>query len=109
MGMKKSSCILINKNTITTIAIGGFDGMHLAHQELFKNLGENGGIVSIEAGYANLTPRTYRQEYSEYPIYYYDLIDIKHLQGEEFISLLKKRFPKFEKNRCWLWFLFWKK
>lgn len=97
MGMKKSSCILINKNTITTIAIGGFDGMHLAHQELFKNLGENGGIVSIEAGYANLTPRTYRQEYSEYPIYYYDLVDIKHLQGEEFISLLKKDFPNLKK------------
>lgn len=95
--MKKSSCILINKNTITTIAIGGFDGMHLAHQELFKNLGEDGGIVSIEAGYANLTPRTYRQEYSEYPIYYYDLSEIKHLSGKEFISLIKKDFPNLKK------------
>ena len=50
MEMKKSSSILVNKNTITSIAIGGFDGMHIAHQELFKNLDDNGAIVSIESG-----------------------------------------------------------
>ena len=37
MEMKKNSSILVNKNSITSIAIGGFDGMHIAHQELFKN------------------------------------------------------------------------
>lgn len=95
--MKKSSSILINKSTITAIALGGFDGMHLAHQELFKHLGENGGIVSIESGYANLTPKTFRQEYSIYPIYYYVLDNIKHLTGEEFIKLLKEEFPNLEK------------
>lgn len=97
MEMKKSSSILINKKTITAIAIGGFDGMHLAHQELFKQLGDNGGIVSIESGYANLTPKTYRQEHTNYPVYYYVLENIKHLTGEEFISLLKEEFPKLEK------------
>lgn len=97
MEMKKSSSILINKSTITAIALGGFDGMHLAHQELFKNLGENGGIVSIESGYANLTPKTFRQEYSNYPIYYYVLDNIKHLTGEEFIKLLKEEFPNLKK------------
>ena len=25
-----------DKNSIDSIAIGGFDGMHIAHQELFK-------------------------------------------------------------------------
>jgi len=97
MEMKKSSSILINKSSITAIAIGGFDGMHLAHQELFKHLGENGGIVSIESDYANLTPKTFRQEYSVYPIYYYVLANIKHLSGEEFIRLIKEEFPKLEK------------
>ena len=97
MEMKKSSCILINKNTITAIAIGGFDGMHQAHQELFKHLGEHGGIVSIESGYANLTPKTYRQEYSKYPIYYYVLENIKNLNGIEFINLLKEEFPNLKK------------
>lgn len=95
--MKKSSSILINKKDITAIAIGGFDGMHYAHQKLFEKLGSKGGIVSIESGYANLTPKTYRQEYSQYPIYYYILENIKHLSGEDFIKLLKKEFPNLEK------------
>ena len=97
MEMKKSSSILINKSSITAIAIGGFDGMHRAHQELFNHLGNNGGIVSIESGYATLTPKTFRQEYSNYPIYYYVLDNIKHLTGEEFIALLKEEFPSLEK------------
>ena len=95
--MKKSSSILVNKNTITSIAIGGFDGMHSAHQELFKNLDENGAILSIESGYANLTPKRYRQEYSIYPIYYYVLENIKHLEGDEFIKLIKEEFPNLKK------------
>ena len=95
--MKKSSSILVNKNTITSIAIGGFDGMHSAHQELFKNLDENGAILSIESGYANLTPKRYRQEYSIYPIYYYVLENIRHLEGDEFIKLIKEEFPNLKK------------
>jgi riboflavin kinase / FMN adenylyltransferase len=97
MEMKKNSSTLVNKNTITSIAIGGFDGMHIAHQELFKNLDKNGAIVSIESGYANLTPKRYRQEYSIYPIYYYVLENIKHLEGDEFIKLLKEEFPNLKK------------
>ncbi len=97
MEMKKSSSILVNKNTITSIAIGGFDGMHVAHQELFNNLDSNGAIVSIESGYANLTPKRYRQEYSIYPIYYYVLENIKNLEGDQFIKLLKEEFPNLKK------------
>lgn len=95
--MKKNSSILVNKNSITSIAIGGFDGMHIAHQELFKNLDVNGAIVSIESGYANLTPKKYRQEYSIYPIFYYILEDIRHLEGCEFIKLLKQEFPNLKR------------
>jgi riboflavin kinase/FMN adenylyltransferase len=97
MEMKKSSSILVNKNTITSIAIGGFDGMHSAHQELFKNLDDNGAILSIESGYANLTPKRYRQEYSIYPIYYYILENIRHLEGHEFIKLVKEEFQNLKK------------
>ena len=97
MEMKKSSSILVNKNTITSIAIGGFDGMHSAHQELFKNLDEHGAIVSIESGYANLTPKSFRQEYSIYPIYYYVLENIRHLERDEFIKLIKEEFPNLKK------------
>jgi len=85
------------KNKITSIAIGGFDGMHLAHQALFSELTKNGAIVVIETGYANLSPTIYREEYTSYPIYYYPLEDIKHLNGEQFIALLKEEYPALEK------------
>ena len=71
--------------------------MHSAHQELFRNLDENGAILSIESSYANLTPKRYRQEYSIYPIYYYVLENIRHLEGDEFIKLCKEEFPNLKK------------
>jgi len=95
--MKKSSSILTNKKDISAIALGGFDGMHLAHQKLFEHLGKKGAIVCIESEYSNLTPKTYRQEYSTYPIYYYLLKNIKNLTGKEFISLIKEEFPNLKK------------
>ena len=85
------------KNKITSIAIGGFDGMHLAHQELFKKLDKNGAIVVIETGYANLTPKTYRAKYTSYPIFYYPLENIKYLSCVEFINLLKEEYPNLKK------------
>jgi riboflavin kinase / FMN adenylyltransferase len=90
------SCFTL-KSSITSIAIGGFDGMHLAHQELFRRLDEGGGIVVIETGYANLTPKTNRAKYSRYPLFYYPLDDIKHLTPPQFVALLNEEFPKLEK------------
>ncbi|QEE31725.1 bifunctional riboflavin kinase / FMN adenylyltransferase [Malaciobacter canalis] len=97
MVMKKSYSTLINKKNITSIAIGGFDGMHIAHQQLFKKLDKNGAVVAIESGHSNLTPKSYRQEYTNFPVYYYVLDNIKHLEGEEFIKLLKEEFPNLKR------------
>jgi len=88
---------MIDKKTITSIAIGGFDGMHMAHQTLFSNLTKNGAIVVIETGYANLTPKKAREEFTSFPIYYYDLNDIKHYDAKTFIELLLKEFPLIRK------------
>ena len=82
---------------ITAIAIGGFDGMHLGHQQLFSQLGEDGTIVVIETGYANLTPKNERENFSNYPILYVELDSIRHLDGEGFIAFLQKKFPKLSK------------
>lgn len=82
---------------VDSIAIGGFDGMHIGHQQLFEQLGERGAIVVIETGYANLTPGAEREHYSHYPIVYYSLDDIRHLEGAEFVSMLKERFPHLNK------------
>lgn len=90
-------------NTVTTsqnidaIAIGGFDGMHIAHQYLFQELGEKGGVVAIETGYADMTPSTHRQEHTQYPLFYYELDDIKGLSGQAFVAKLKADFPSLKK------------
>lgn len=81
----------------TAIAIGGFDGMHIGHQHLFSELGEKGCIVVIETGYANLTPKNERENFSNYPILYLELDDIRHLDGEEFVAFLKDKFPSLAK------------
>jgi len=81
----------------TAIAIGGFDGMHIGHQALFAQLGKEGCIVVIETGYANLTPDGFRERYTHYPILYLELDTIRHLNGEEFVAFLKKKFPKLQK------------
>ncbi len=82
---------------VDSIAIGGFDGMHIGHQHLFDELGDHGAIVVIETGYANLTPGHVREHYTHYPILYYSLDDIRHLEGEEFVAMLQKKFPHLAK------------
>jgi riboflavin kinase/FMN adenylyltransferase len=81
----------------TAVAIGGFDGMHIGHQHLFRELGSSGAIVVIETGYANLTPKKERENFTHYPIVYLDLEDIRHLNGEEFVEFLIQKFPKLQK------------
>jgi len=81
----------------TAIAIGGFDGMHIGHQELFKKLGEDGTIVVIETGYANLTPERHREKFTDKHVVYLKLEDIRHLDGEGFIKLLKMNFHNLNK------------
>ena len=81
----------------TAIAIGGFDGMHIGHQHLFEALGDAGCIVVIETGYANLTPKRERENFTSHPIMYIDLEEIRHLDGVAFIELLQERFPKLNK------------
>jgi len=81
----------------TSIAIGGFDGMHIGHQALFKELDEQSAIVVIETGYANLTPNSYRQVHTTHKILYLDLDEIRHFSGTQFVLFLKDKFPKLEK------------
>lgn len=82
---------------IETVAIGAFDGMHIGHQHLFEAMGENGLIVAIETGRANLTPGREREHFTHYPIVYYPLDDIRHLDAEGFVAKLKSEFPSLSK------------
>jgi riboflavin kinase / FMN adenylyltransferase len=79
------------------IAIGGFDGVHVGHQKLFSHLGENGCIVVIDSGFANLTPKKQREKHTHYPFYYFSLENIRHLDADGFLTLLKEEFPHLKK------------
>ena len=80
-----------------SIAIGGFDGLHVGHQHLFAQLGKHGCVVVIDSGFANLTPKKTREKFTHYPLYYFTLDDIRHLDADGFISLLKEEFPHLKK------------
>ncbi len=71
--------------------------MHRGHQKLFEYLGDDGAIVVIESGYANLTPNGFRELHSPYPILYLQLEKIKNYEADAFIRLLKEHFPKLER------------
>ncbi|MCF6329971.1 MAG: bifunctional riboflavin kinase/FAD synthetase [Sulfurimonas sp.] len=71
--------------------------MHIGHQHLFNELAEDGCIVVIETGYANLTPKQERGYFTSYPVLYLKLEDIRHLDAKEFIEFLKNKFNKLEK------------
>ena len=88
---------MLSLESVDAIAIGGFDGMHVGHQRLFSELGQNGCIVVIETGYANLTPREERENFSHYPIEYFELDEIRHLDGKGFIEVLSQKFENLQK------------
>jgi riboflavin kinase/FMN adenylyltransferase len=69
-----------------TAAIGGFDGMHIAHQELLKRANF---FIVIEKG-SSITPGFDRCYYTNLGCEYFLLENIKHLSPLEFIKILKK-------------------
>lgn len=83
--------------TVNSIAIGGFDGMHKAHQALFNALTPQGCIVVIETGHANLTPALQRQYFTKYPVKILMLDEIRHLGAKGFVELLYTMFPALQK------------
>jgi len=67
-------------------AIGGFDGMHIAHQELIKRANF---LVIIEKG-SSITPGFDRCLYTNLGCEFFFLEEIKDLSPIEFINILKK-------------------
>jgi riboflavin kinase/FMN adenylyltransferase len=79
---------------IRSIALGAFDGIHLAHQELIRRVE---GVVIIERGNSRLTPGFVRQQYIAKPTFFYYFDMIKDFTAKEFIEMLKIDFPALEK------------
>jgi riboflavin kinase/FMN adenylyltransferase len=86
----------LKSNEIRSIAIGGFDGMHLGHQALIKELCEYSVILVIDKGLSNLTPGKSRYKYFKNGCIFLDLKSIKGFSSQEFISLLEDEFTNLE-------------
>ncbi|PDW16540.1 riboflavin biosynthesis protein RibF [Helicobacter pylori] len=85
---------------IKSLAIGKFDGLHLGHQALFKELKDPKALLIIEKkhytkGY--LTPLKYRTKLVGMPLFFVYLEEISRLNALEFLELLKKKFHHLER------------
>ena len=81
-------------NQIKSIAIGSFDGIHIAHQRLIE---QAEAIVIIERNGGYLTPGYKRSLYTSKVCCFYHFDKIKSLTPQEFVAKLKKDFPQLEK------------
>ena len=81
-------------NSVYSIAIGSFDGIHTAHRELISLADE---VVVIERGRGRLTPGYKRCRYCEKPCSFYIFDKIKDLEAEEFIRMLISAYPNLKK------------
>lgn len=94
----KNFLSICSDSKITAICIGKFDGMHLAHQELFKHLNQDTSLILsiiVDGKTRVLTPD--KQEFSTLPIYTLKFCEIKEMEIEEFVGLLKAHLPKLQK------------
>jgi len=81
------------KNSIKSVAIGSFDGIHLGHRALIDQVE---AIVIIERNSGYLTPGYRRTFCVEQPCFFYHFNNIKALTAKEFVEKLKEDFPKLE-------------
>jgi len=82
------------KNNIKSIAIGSFDGIHIAHQALIERAE---AVVVIERNSGYLTPGYKRSWYVDRPIFFYHFEKIRALSPEAFVAKLEADFPALEK------------
>jgi len=87
----------LKKDEIDSLAIGGFDGVHKAHQKLLSYLGNKGVMFSIYKEGRGLTPKSFRSKFSPNGAILVNLDDIKSMSSKEFIDFLKDEFPKLKK------------
>jgi riboflavin kinase/FMN adenylyltransferase len=94
--MKRFSTILKN-DEIDSLAIGGFDGLHLAHQKLISHLTDRGTLIVIDKKTASLTPKGHRCSYLKQECIFLSFDEIRDLSADEFVSFLKNNFRNLKK------------
>ncbi len=81
-------------NTIKSIAIGSFDGIHIAHKTLVDQVD---ALVIIERNGGYLTPGYKRSLYTSKVCCFYHFDKVKSLTPDDFVAKLKEDFPHLEK------------
>jgi riboflavin kinase/FMN adenylyltransferase len=81
------------KNSIKSIAIGSFDGIHLGHRALIDQVE---AVVIVERNSGYITPGYKRSFFIEQPSVFYHFEHIKSLSAKAFVAKLKEDFPKLE-------------
>ncbi len=81
-------------NTIRAIAIGSFDGVHIAHQRLIAQVD---AVVIIERNSGELTAGYRRANHVTKPCYFYHLDRVKGVTPQAFVSRLMVDFPQLER------------
>ena len=87
----------LKKSDVTSIAIGGFDGLHTAHKELISNLDSCGALVVIDRGGVGLTPHEYRCRYTDKGCFLVPLVDIRDMSAASFVKFLQDEFKSLQK------------
>ena len=81
-------------NTIKSIAIGSFDGIHLAHKTLIDQVE---ALVIIERNGGYLTPGYKRSLYTSKICCFYHFEKVRELSTQAFVQQLQEDFPALEK------------
>ncbi|TLD87791.1 bifunctional riboflavin kinase/FAD synthetase [Helicobacter sp. MIT 05-5294] len=84
-------------HNITSLALGKFDGMHIAHQALFERLDERGAILCIEGNQGELLPHQYRSFYTTHSMFYLPLESVRNQNDEEFVAFLLRFLPNLKR------------
>lgn len=94
MGQHPAEIIVKYNNCIKSIAIGSFDGIHIAHRKLISQVE---AVVVIERNGGYLTPGWKRSLYVKKPCFFYHFDKIRILTPETFVAALQEDLPKLEK------------
>lgn len=84
-------------NSITSLALGKFDGLHLGHQALFEKLDTQGAVLCIEQGNGMLLPKKYRSFYVKYPMFHLQLEIVRDKNDKEFVGFLLSVLPNLKR------------
>ncbi|PAF44249.1 bifunctional riboflavin kinase/FAD synthetase [Helicobacter sp. 11S02596-1] len=89
----------ISKNPeITSLAMGKFDGVHIAHQKLFEFLDHNGCVLVIDKPNTTcITPLSLRQKLIAHPAYLLEFQKIHSWDGKDFVAFLCEKLPRLQK------------